>query len=85
MIRAVAAATPEERAFWERCISKNRAEPGDLETAQGLLAKHGTLETTRQDAINWAEMAKDALTDLPAHPIRDMLRDLADYVVARVS
>ena len=85
VIRAVAAATPDERAFWDRCIGKNRAEPGDLETAQALLAKHGALETTRQDAVNWAEKAKAALTGLPAHPIRDMLRDLADYVVARVS
>ena len=85
VIRAVAAASPDEREFWVRCIGKNRAEPFDLETAQALLAKHGALESTRRDAIAWAEKAKVALTDLPAHPIRDMLRDLADYVVARVS
>ena len=85
MIRAIASATPEEREFWERCIQKNRSQPGDLETAQGLLARHGALKTTSHDAVAWAEKAKNALTDLPAHPIRDMLRDLADYVVARVS
>ena len=85
VIRAVAAASPDERAFWDRCIGKNRAEPGDLEAAQALLAKHGALESTQADAIYWADKAKDALMDLPAHPIRDMLRDLADYVVARVS
>ncbi len=85
VIRAVAAASPDERAFWERCMQKNRVEPGDLETAQGLLAKHGALAATRVDAITWAEKAKAALADLPAHEIRDMLRDLADYVVARIS
>ena len=85
VIRAVAAASPDERAFWERCMQKNRVGPGDLETAQGLLAKHGALAATRVDAINWAEKAKAALTDLPPHEIRDMLRDLADYVVARIS
>ncbi len=85
VIRAVAAANAEERAFWAKCIQKNRVAPGDLETAQGLLARHGALEATRRDAVLWAEKAKAALADLPAHEIRDMLRDLADYVVARVS
>ena len=85
VIRAVGLATPAEREFWVRCIAKNRAEPGDLETAQTLLAQHGALKSTRADALAWAAKAKDALDDLPAHPIRDMLRDLADYVVARVN
>jgi hypothetical protein len=30
-------------------------------------------------------VAKDAILTLPADPIRDMLHDIADYVVARVS
>ena len=85
VIRAVGLATPAEREFWVRCIAKNRAEAGDLETAQTLLAQHGALKSTRADALAWAAKAKVALDDLPAHPIRDMLRDLADYVVARVN
>ena len=85
VIRAIELATPAEREFWVRCIAKNRAEAGDLETAQTLLAQHGALKSTRADALAWAAKAKVALDDLPAHPIRDMLRDLADYVVARVN
>ena len=85
VIRAVAVATPSERLFWTRCIQKGQVAEGDLETAQGLLARHGALESTRRDAIEWADKAKAALTNLPAHEIRDMLRDLADYVVARIS
>ncbi len=84
VIKAVAAATAEERAFWTRTIEKGRQEDGDLEQALSLMAKYGTLEATRRDAIGWADKAKKALTSLPEHPIRQMLHDLADYVVARL-
>ena len=40
---------------------------------------------TRADAEAWTEKAKDSIGLLPAHPVRDMLSDLADYVVARIS
>jgi len=85
IIRAVAQADAEERAFWERTIAKGRQEDGDLETAIAILKGHGTLETTRETALAWAAKAKDALTSLPDHEIKDMLSDLADYVVARIT
>lgn len=84
VIRAVAAADVEERAFWERTIEKGRQEDGDLDHALSLIAKHGTMESTRADAIAWSDRAKTALDVLPPHPLRDMLVELADYVVARV-
>ena len=84
VIRAVAAADAEERAFWERTIAKGRQDAGDLDTALGLISKHGTLEATRQDALDWADKAKASLEVLPEHEIKEMLIDLADYVVARV-
>ncbi|MCV6823278.1 MULTISPECIES: polyprenyl synthetase family protein [Halocynthiibacter] len=85
VIKAVAKADSEERAFWERTIEKGNQRDGDLEHALDLLAKHGALEATRADALNWAAKAKSALEALPNDPIRDMLSDIADYVVARVN
>ena len=85
VIKAVAAADPEERAFWSRVIEKGRQSDGDLEHAMALMARHGTLDATRDAALHWAAQAKDALDALPAHELRDMLRDLADFVVERVS
>lgn len=85
VIRAVARADARERAFWERVIEKGRQEEGDLETALGLLTRHGALEATRDTALACAATAKAALAPLPAHPIKGMLGDLADYVVARIS
>ncbi|SMX42729.1 polyprenyl synthetase family protein [Octadecabacter ascidiaceicola] len=84
VIKAIALADADERAFWERTIAKGRQEDGDLEVALEILAKHGTLEATRQEALAWMEKAKAALAPLPDHAIKPMLLDLADYVVARV-
>ncbi len=85
VIRAVAAASAEERAFWVRTVEKGRQEAGDLETAMALLARHGALESTRASALDWAARARAALAEVPAHPIRGMLSDLTDYVVERIS
>jgi octaprenyl-diphosphate synthase len=85
VIKAVARADAEERAFWTRVIEKGRQGDGDLDHALALLAKHGTMEATRAEALDWTAQAKAALEVLPDHPIRDMLSDLADYVVARIN
>ncbi len=85
VIRAVAAANSEERAFWVRTIEKGKQEDGDLDHAISLLAKHQTMESTRKDALVWAETAKSALDIVPDQPLKQMLVDLADYVVARVT
>ena len=84
VIRAIAVADAEERAFWARTIEQGAQVDGDLDMALGLLAKHGTLESTRQTAIEYAEMGRAVLDSLPEHPLRDMMQDLATYVVARV-
>ena len=85
VIKAIAKADAEERAFWVRTIEKGQQEDGDLDTALALIAKHGTMEATRADALNWVQRAKAALDPAPDHPIRDDLHDLADYVINRIS
>ena len=85
LIKAVAKSDEEERSFWERVIEKGRQQDGDLDHALGLLNKHGAIEAARIDAIAWSDRAKSALAGLPEHPIREMLHDLADYVVARIN
>ena len=85
VIKAIAAADEGERAFWQRVIGTGKQEPGDLDTAQGLLRRHGALEATRADAFAWADTARAALAALPEAPVRDMLSDLAAYVVDRLN
>ena len=85
VIKAVTLGDAEEREFWKRTIEKGRQVDGDLDHAIALLNKHGSLEATRAEANDWIARARAALATLPAHPIRDMLDDLAGYVVARVN
>ena len=85
VIRAVALADAEERAFWSRTIERGAQEDGDLDHALALLRKHKALDYTKQAAVDWAERAKTALRNAPDHDLTDMLVDLADYVVERIS
>ncbi|MGR3659994.1 MAG: polyprenyl synthetase family protein [Paracoccaceae bacterium] len=85
VIKAVAKSNAEEREFWVRVIEKGHQKDGDLERAIGLLEHHGAMAEAREDALNWSAKAKSALDDLPDHPVRGMLLDLADFVVERIS
>jgi len=85
VIKAVALADAPERDFWVRVIEKGKQAEGDFEQALGLLKKHDTLQATRAEALAWRDKAKSALAVLPQSDLRDMLLDLADYVVARIS
>ena len=85
VIKAVAKADAEERAFWVRTVEKGDQRDGDLEHVLDLLARHGAMEATRVDALAWADKAKTSVMATPEGPFRDMLYDLADFVVSRIS
>jgi len=85
VIKALAKATPEERAFWTRVIEKGDQREGDLGEARAIMDRHGSMAESKAEAVAWAAKAGAALTTLPAHPLREMLLDLSDYVVARVA
>ena len=85
LIKAIAQADEVERRFWVRVIEQGQQGDGDLAEAMRILQKHGAMEAAKADARVWAETARAALVVLPDHPLRQMLSDLADYVVARVN
>lgn len=85
LIKAVAHASAEERAFWVRVIEKGDQRDGDLQQALAIMAKHGALAAARDDALAWAGKASAALAGVPDHPLRQVLADLSDYVVARIA
>lgn len=85
VIRAVAAASAEERAFWTRVIEKGDQREGDLEEALRLMQAHDTLASARETALGWSAKARSALAPLPQSELRTVLSDLADYVVERIT
>ncbi|WP_340262298.1 polyprenyl synthetase family protein [Roseobacter sp. HKCCA0882] len=85
VIRAIAKADATEREFWARTIGRGDQGEGDLEQAFAILTRHDALEETRVEALRFADHAKTSLASLPDHPLREMMRDLADYVVERIA
>jgi octaprenyl-diphosphate synthase len=84
VIKAVAKADAEERAFWVRVIEKGDQREGDLAQAMANLRRHDAISASRSEALDWAARAKTALHNLPVHPLRDILSELADFVVRRL-
>ena len=85
LIKAVAKANAEERAFWVRVIEKGDQREGDLAQAQDIMNRHGALDAARADALAWAARGRAALAQVPDHPLRQILDDLSAYVVARIA
>ncbi|MEO0387140.1 MAG: polyprenyl synthetase family protein, partial [Pseudomonadota bacterium] len=61
VIRALAAADAEERAFWVRVIDKGDQRDGDFDAARAMMDRHGALASTRDTALARAADAKAAL------------------------
>ena len=85
VIRAFNEGTEGEREFWTRVISTGEQRDGDLDHALGILSGRGILEEIQEDAIKWSERARRELGHLPDHPIRELLSDLAEFAVTRIS
>jgi octaprenyl-diphosphate synthase len=85
VIRAVAQASAEERAFWVRVIEKGDQREGDLDHALAILAGHDAIGYARESALAWAQRAVHALDNFPESELRAALSELANFVVRRVS
>ena len=80
---AIAAASTEETAFWDRVIARGEQVEGDFERAISLVNTHGALAATVTQARNHARRAREALAIFPANKWRTALEDLADFVADR--
>ena len=85
VIRALASADADERAFWQRTIGKGEQRPDDLDCALTILHRRGALSATHDTAVAHADRARAALAALPAGPLRDDLAALAEFVVDRTA
>lgn len=83
VILAYAAGTSEEQQFWRDAIAGFRTEDEDLAQAIAIIARHNTVEATRQRAAQYAQKAIDALAIFPPSPMRQALEEAALFAVAR--
>ncbi|MFD1794561.1 polyprenyl synthetase family protein [Paracoccus aurantiacus] len=85
VIKALARADEQELAFWRRTIEKGDQRDGDLDEALRIMTRHGALESARDDALAWSAKARSALETLPDNEIRELLDELAEFVVMRIA
>ncbi|GGY41444.1 polyprenyl synthetase family protein [Parvularcula lutaonensis] len=69
-----AARTDEEREFWREAFSRGDA---DFDRAKSLIERDGIGKAALEHAQGFADLAVNALTALPDHPLKDVLREMA--------
>lgn len=74
----------EDQAFWDRALTIDTQNEGDLAHAIYLIRSTGAAEATVNEARAYADLAKAALRDLPDSEWVHALSDLADFCVSRV-
>lgn len=84
LIKAIAKSNEEEYLFWQRTIEKGEMKPGDFVKALEIMKKYKALDETHADAAKWVRKAHEALDDFPQTPLRESLKNLADYVISRI-
>ncbi|MEL6662348.1 MAG: polyprenyl synthetase family protein [Pseudomonadota bacterium] len=74
----------EDKAFWDRAMTAQTQQEGDLARAIHLIRATGAADATIAEADAYVALAKQALKGLPASEYRMMLEQLADFTVSRV-
>ena len=85
VIRSLKTCSDEDRAFWRRVIVDQDQQDVDFERAVSMLRNSGALESTMELAKQYSQDAADALDVFPVTALRDTLKELAGFVVARIS
>ena len=83
VILAYARGNEEERRFWQEAIAGFRNEDEDLAHAVELIARHDTVNATRERARHFAQRAIDAIAGFPASEARSAMAEAAEFAVAR--
>jgi geranylgeranyl pyrophosphate synthase len=83
MLRAMQSGTPAQRAELSELIGKSPIEDDEVERALLLLRDGPAVESSMQTALAYIAQAKAQLDAFAPCPAREMLCDIADYVISR--
>lgn len=75
----------EEKAFWERVFMSTEHQEDDFEKAQTYLYKHKIFEKIQTKSLEISEQCKKTLDAFEASREKDLLIQLVDFAVNRVS
>lgn len=74
-----------EKTFLRKCFEELVQVPGDFETVRNLMEAKDTFGRCYKLASLYAKRAKESLNALPKNLITELLRDLTDYCLKRMS
>ncbi|MDI9409422.1 MAG: polyprenyl synthetase family protein [Candidatus Pacebacteria bacterium] len=83
VIIAIAAASKEERVFWQRTIEEQNQTSDDFATAVELIARHRGVELTLQRAAEFGHRARSALMGFDDSPARRALIEAVEFTIER--
>lgn len=83
VILAYARGSDAERRFWQEAIQGHRTSDADLAHAVELIARHDTVNATRERARHFAQRAIDAIAGFPASAAHAAMVEAAEFAVAR--
>ena len=83
VILAFRRGTEEDRVFWRRTLEDLKQKPEDLERAQKLILKYGSLEDTISRARHYAAIARDALGLFSDGEPKRALTEVINFCVER--
>ena len=83
VILAFRRGTEEDRIFWRRTLEDLKQKPEDLERAQKLIMKYGSLDDTISRARHYAAIARDALGLFADGEPKRALINVIDFCVER--
>ena len=85
LLLAIQRTAGREDAFWERTLVRREQTEADFKRARELILGTGAWRATLDLAGDYADAAKDALSDLPDSDWRTALEQLADFAVSRTA
>jgi octaprenyl-diphosphate synthase len=85
LLLAVQRTAGREDAFWERTLVRREQTDADFKRAREIVLGSGALQSTLDLAGDYADAAKDALSDFAPGDWRAALERLADFAVSRAA
>ena len=81
--KALELSNEEQKAFLMSCLGNEKLTKDDLSSARVIIRDCGALKAIEEMAKECIKEAKEALFQLPENSFRDLLEELADFLILR--
>lgn len=83
LISALQNGRPADKRRLQTIFSADEIQPDDFAEVKEIVIRSGGIEYTNHLARQHVQNAKDSLDIFPTHPTKEILTDIADYVLCR--